>query len=404
MTQQQSNEAPKSVRLHGLICAGGVGTRMQADRPKQYLELHGKTMLELTVKAMAQECRLQSIWVIVSPEDPYIDEVAQHFPEKVLVLKVGGDTRAKTVWNGLLNTPFEDEDWVLVHDAARPCLRASELAHLVDTVLADDSISGGILALPMSDTVKVVNDEGIIEKTIPRDHLWRAATPQMFKKGLLLQALNDPHEGITDEASAVEALGYPVKVIAGRPTNIKVTQPMDKMIASLFLGNESMSETKLPQLRVGQGYDSHRLVEGRDLIVGGIQIPHTKGLLGHSDADILLHAITDAVLGASGLGDIGEHFPPSDEQYKNADSARLLKVIVERAHAKGWRVVNCDSTIIAERPKMGPYRPLMKEKIAQLLEIDPDAVNIKAKTNEKMDAVGQEEGMVALATVLMARD
>lgn len=396
--------APKR-GIVGLVCAGGVGSRLGADRPKQYIDLNGRTMLEWSVEALLAESRVSEVVVVVSAGDGYIDEVSTRFPERVRVLKTGGATRAKTVLNGLMNACFADEDLVLVHDAARPCLRPAELAHLIDSVLEDDQVAGGLLAVPLADTLKRVNHDGIVEATVPRAGLWRAATPQLFPVGILIEALLAAGEDVTDEASAVEHLSLPVKVVRGRPTNIKVTEPTDPALARIYLGHamNQQNSNAAPCLRVGQGYDSHRLVEGRPLIVGGVEIPFEKGLDGHSDADVLLHAITDAVLGASGLGDIGEHFPPSEEKWRGADSAVLLSEIVRRAADKGFHVVNCDATIIAERPKMGPHRPAMRKRIASLLGVPEEDVNIKAKTNERMDAVGAGEGMVAHAVVLMEK-
>ncbi len=382
----------------GLICAAGVGSRMQADRPKQYLPLCDVPMLVRTARALVQDVRLREVVIVVSPEDPYIDEIAGELPDRTRILRVGGATRHQSVLNGLMNSGFNEHDWVLVHDAARPCLDKADLCALMDEVVTPSCEAvGAILASPVADTLKRVTPEGFIEKTISRDGLWRAATPQLFRFNTLVEALTQTDVTVTDEASAVEALGQPIRVVTCQSTNLKVTQPSDKTLVEGILGGT------MPEFRVGQGYDSHRLVAGRPLIVGGVTIPYEKGLLGHSDADVLLHAITDAVLGAASLGDIGEHFPPSDDRFKGADSATLLAEVVRRAKDKGFTVVNCDATIIAEAPKMGPHRPAMKARIAELLQVDQDAVNIKAKTNEQMDAVGAGDGMMAQAVVLMRR-
>lgn len=399
--------APKPTRgIVGLVCAGGVGSRLGADRPKQYIDLNGRSMLEWSVRALLAESRVSEVVVVVSAGDGYIDEVAACFPARVRVLRTAGATRAATVLNGLMNACFAEEDLVLVHDAARPCLRPAELAHLIDSVLEDDQVVGGLLAVPLADTLKRVNRDGIVEATVPRAGLWRAATPQLFPVGVLIEALLAAGGDVTDEAGAVERLSLPVKVVRGRPTNIKVTEPADPALARIYLGNamnQNDTAPAVPRLRVGQGYDSHRLVEGRPLIVGGVVIPFEKGLDGHSDADVLLHAVTDAVLGAAGLGDIGEHFPPSEERWRGADSAELLAEIVRRADERGFHVVNCDATVIAERPRMGPHRPAMRRRIAALLDVPEEDVNIKAKTNERMDAVGAGEGMVAHVVVLMEK-
>lgn len=388
-------QAPKVV---GLICAAGVGSRMGLGTPKQYMKFGMDAMLTHTVRALRDVSRVDEIVVVVSPTDPYIDEVSQHFPSNVRVLRCGGRERAESVVNGLINAGFDRDAWVLVHDAARPCLRPSEAARLIDEVLGDSTVAGGILAVPVADTIKRADTSHRIVETVPRADLWRAATPQMFRVHELIKALSGDLTGITDEASAMERLGRPVKVVPGRSTNIKVTEPSDAVLASLILGDSSV----VP-FRVGQGYDSHRLVEGRPLILGGVEIPFELGLDGHSDADVLLHAITDAVLGAAALGDIGQHFPPSDPKWKGADSRMLLKAVVALAKEKGWTVVNCDATIVAERPKIGPHMPAIRASVAETLGVSEEVVNVKAKTNEKMDAVGRMEGMMAQAVVLMSR-
>lgn len=388
-------QAPKVV---GLICAAGVGSRMGLGTPKQYMKFGMDAMLTHTVRALRDVSRVDEIVVVVSPTDPYIDEVSQHFPSNVRVLRCGGRERAESVVNGLINAGFDRDAWVLVHDAARPCLRPSEAARLIDEVLGDSTVAGGILAVPVADTIKRADISHRIVETVPRADLWRAATPQMFRVHELIKALSGDLTGITDEASAMERLGRPVKVVPGRSTNIKVTEPSDAVLASLILGDSSV----VP-FRVGQGYDSHRLVEGRPLILGGVEIPFELGLDGHSDADVLLHAITDAVLGAAALGDIGQHFPPSDPKWKGADSRVLLKAVVALAKEKGWTVVNCDATIVAERPKIGPHMPAIRASVAETLGVSEEVVNVKAKTNEKMDAVGRMEGMMAQAVVLMSR-
>lgn len=388
-------QAPKVV---GLICAAGVGSRMGLGTPKQYMKFGMDAMLTHTVRALRDVSRVDEIVVVVSPTDPYIDEVAQHFPSNVRVLRCGGRERAESVVNGLINAGFDRDAWVLVHDAARPCIRPSEVARLIDEVLGDSTVAGGILAVPVADTIKRADTSHRIVETVPRADLWRAATPQMFRVHELIKALSGDLTGITDEASAMERLGRPVKVVPGRSTNIKVTEPSDAVLASLILGDSSV----VP-FRVGQGYDSHRLVEGRPLILGGVEIPFELGLDGHSDADVLLHSITDAVLGAAALGDIGQHFPPSDPKWKGADSRMLLKAVVALSKEKGWTVVNCDATIVAERPKIGPHMPAIRASVAETLGVSEEVVNVKAKTNEKMDAVGRMEGMMAQAVVLMSR-
>ena len=366
----------EATKVVGLVCAAVVGSRMGLGSPKQYMKFGSEAMLVHTVRALRAVERMGEIVVVVSPTDPYIDDVARHFPENVRVLRCGGRERAESVVNGLLNAGFDRDD----------------------EVLADGGVSGGILAVPVADTIKRADKSRMILETVPRSDLWRAATPQMFRVHDLVEALSGDLAGITDEASAMERLGRPVRIVPGRTTNIKVTEPADGVLASLILGDGAV----VP-FRVGQGYDSHRLVEGRPLILGGVQIPFELGLDGHSDADVLLHAVTDAVLGAAALGDIGQHFPPSDPKWKGADSRVLLRAVVALARQKGWTVVNCDATIVAERPKIGPHMPAIRASLAETLGVSEEVVNVKAKTNERMDAVGRMEGMMAQAVVLMSR-
>ena len=386
----------ESSNIVGLICAAGIGSRMGLGFPKQYLRIAGVPIVVHTARALASVSRMSDIVIVVSPTDPYIDDITPLLPSQCRVIKCGGDTRAESVRNGLLQSGFGPTDWVLVHDAARPCVKASEVAHLIDSVTQDMSVAGGILAMPAVDTLKRVDEARRIVETVDRKTVWRAATPQMFRVRNLSLALSGDLSDVTDEASAIERLGLTVKIVPCRTSNIKVTEPSDASLAKYLLGEESMLG-----IRVGQGYDSHRLVEGRPLIIGGVTIPYEKGLDGHSDADVLLHAITDAVLGAAALGDIGQHFPPTDERWKGADSRELLKAVVALAREHGWEIVNCDATVVAERPKLAPYNAAIRESVAQTLGITIDRVNIKAKTNEKLDDVGAQLGMMAHAVVLL---
>lgn len=377
-----------------LVPAGGVGARLNLGYPKQYLPLTGeKTLLQVTVQALTA-CRMfDQIVVVTAPHDVYID--ALEFPESVNVLKVGGATRAQSVLNGLRAMAAQDDDWIFVHDAARPCLTPEDVQKLCNRLEKGD-VDGAILATPCTDTIKRVNEQGEIEATVDRRVLWRAQTPQAARYATLKNALEQTDvDLITDEASALQACGVRCVVVSGRSDNIKVTRPEDIAQARVFL-KESMMK-----IRVGQGYDIHRLVSGRDLILGGVKIDYEKGLDGHSDADVLLHAVTDALLGAAALGDIGRHFPDTDLMYKGADSRVLLARAYELVCQKGYRLVNLDASIIAQAPKLAPWMSQINASVAAVLGVDIDAVNIKAKTNEKMDAVGEKQAIVAQCVVLI---
>jgi 2-C-methyl-D-erythritol 4-phosphate cytidylyltransferase/2-C-methyl-D-erythritol 2,4-cyclodiphosphate synthase len=292
------------------------------------------------------------------------------------------------------------DDWVLVHDAARCLLQPGDVAALLDAC-RDDPV-GGVLALPLADTLKQADASGRVLATLPRDDKWLAQTPQMFRLGVLARALQ-AHEatgfaGITDEASAVEALGLAPRLVRGRTHNIKLTYPEDFAVAQALL-----STTEPAPWRVGEGWDVHALVPGRRLVLGGVEIAHERGLLGHSDADALLHAITDALLGAAGLGDIGTWFADTDERYRDADSMALLARVAAEVRARGWQPVNVDATVVAQAPRLGPYRAAMQANVARAVGVAASAVNVKAKTAERLGPVGQGLAIEARAVVLLHR-
>ena len=328
-------------RFYALVPAAGTGTRMGLSTPKQYLELAGKTMLERSVGAVLSDPRVRGVLVVASPSDARIGALA--FPPAVKVARCGGQTRAHTVRNGLQallgGQAFEvsEDDWVLVHDAARPFVTKEEIGSLLDA--AGEGIDGALLAMPVVDTVKESGPGAMVRRTLDRSVLWRAATPQMFRAGALLEALSGDLGGITDESSAMERSGAAVRLVPCGALNFKVTRPEDAVVAGLLAGGEGKEGEAMREMRVGQGFDNHRLCSGRRLVLGGVEIPFELGLDGHSDADALLHALTDAVLGAAGLGDIGEHFPPSDMRWKGADSRALLGQVMREVRAAGCWVI-----------------------------------------------------------------
>ncbi len=397
----------------GLIPAAGSGQRFGAAVPKQFSLLHGEPVLIHAVRALLQDERLDEVVVIVSPGDNHTALLLESMPG-VRVLHCGGDTRQQTVHNGLhalLGQGLATTDWILVHDAARPGLTRRALSELIDTALTNPV--GAIVALPVADTLKRASTgQALVDVTVPREHLWAAQTPQMFRIGPLSEALRAAgSDGLafTDEASAMEHMGAKAALVRGDMQNWKITFAEDLTLVEQLmkphtqLSIQSHSQpAATPALRMGQGYDVHVLVAGRPLILGGVTIPHNKGLLGHSDADALLHAITDACLGAAGLGDIGQHFPDTDTRFKGADSGLLLQTAMERVRAAGWVPVNVDTTLIAQRPKLAEHIPAIRARVAQLMGLDPSAVNVKAKTNEKLGYLGREEAIEAQAVVLLA--
>jgi 2-C-methyl-D-erythritol 4-phosphate cytidylyltransferase/2-C-methyl-D-erythritol 2,4-cyclodiphosphate synthase len=371
--------------------------------PKQYLPLNGRPMLGHTIDAIMRMRGLSGVYVVLSPGDSHWHSVFPHGqPELLSVIRCGGATRTATVRNGLeaIADRVTVDDWILVHDAARPCIDPSRVEALIDT-LRDDPV-GGLRALPIPDTVKR-GENGRVVSTVPRENLWLAQTPQMFRYGLLRQALSRVgDDASTDEAQAIEALGMSPRLVAGNSSNFKVTFPEDVAIAEAVLGSRVSMEGR--NIRIGQGFDVHAFAEGRKLIIGGVEIPYDRGLLGHSDADVLLHAVSDALLGAAALGDIGKHFPDSDPRYKGVDSRVLLRHVATLLRERGFKVQNVDATIIAQAPKMAPHIPTMIANIASDLEIAVDRVNVKATTTERLGFTGRGEGIAAEAICLLRND
>jgi 2-C-methyl-D-erythritol 4-phosphate cytidylyltransferase / 2-C-methyl-D-erythritol 2,4-cyclodiphosphate synthase len=315
----------------------------------------------------------------------------------------GGTTRAATVANGLSalrEHGARDGDWVLVHDAARALIRPEWVDRLIDACQHD--AVGGLLALPVADTLK---DEaaGRAVSTVDRRGKWAAQTPQMFRLGALQNALAQAGDAVTDDASAIEASGQAPKLVMGDPANIKITWPEDFARAEGLLRVSAVGAISMSTLRMGEGWDVHALVAGRPLVLGGVTIAHTHGLLAHSDGDALLHAIIDALFGAAALGDIGRHFPDTDPAFKGADSIALAVEAAKRVRAAGFQVVNVDSTIVAQAPKLSPHIDAMRARIAAALALDVAQVNVKAKTAEKMGPVGEGRAIEARAVCLLSR-
>ena len=382
-------------RCFALLPCAGSGSRAGAGQAKQYRPVAGMPMARHALAAFAAAPRIARVLVVVAPGDaaPTLAGAA------ATVADCGGATRAESVFNGLnllLARGARADDWVLVHDAARCLITPALIDALIDACLPDPV--GGLLALPLADTLKQAGGDGRALATVPRAGKWLAQTPQMFRAGLLRDALAahaaSGFAGITDEASAIEAAGHRPLLVRGSARNFKVTYPEDLRMADMLLGRE---------MRIGQGWDVHALAPGRPLVIGGVRIAHTHGLLGHSDADVLLHAIADAVLGAAGLGDIGRHFPDTDAQWAGADSALLLAEAARRAAQAGWRAGNVDCTVVAQAPRLAPHVAAMAERIARALGIDAARVNVKAKTAERLGPVGQGASIEAHAVATLFR-
>jgi len=387
-----------------IIPAAGIGSRMQADRPKQYLEVAGQTILEHTVHCFLSHPKFHSVSLGLSKDDRYWDELPLASNSQIQLFE-GGRERVDSVLNGLdsLLGIAKPDDWVWVHDAARPCLSHQEIDDMISALAFVDD--GVVLAVPVHDTVKRANKNAQINQTVDRQGLWRAMTPQVFRFTQLKAALErslDDQVCVTDESSAIEYCGGRPVLISGSDKNIKVTHPKDLGSVAKTMA-ENAGERSMSDLRIGTGFDVHAFGEGSEIILGGVTIPHNQGLIAHSDGDVLLHAIIDALLGALALGDIGKHFPDTDEEWKGADSRKLLRAVVSLIKQKGYRLGNLDSTIMAQVPKMSPHIDAMSDKLAQDLEVDVSDVSVKATTTERLGFTGRKEGIACQASVLLVK-
>ncbi len=379
-----------------IVAAGGRGVRFGADRPKQFLEIDGRSILEMSVAALAASGCVQEVIVALPAE--HLAAVASAWPASPMPISFvkGGARRQDSVANAFAKSS-PDADLIVIHDAARPFVTSAVIARTVDAAHAHGA---AIAAIAVRDTVKQAGDpdrDGSrpIRATIPRDTVFLAQTPQAFRRDVLARALEAGKSiDATDEAMLVERLGLPVHVVEGDPRNVKITTSEDLATA----------RGRAPQtgvIRIGNGYDLHRLIAGRRLILAGVTVPFELGLDGHSDADIVCHAVTDAVLGAAGIGDIGRLFPNSDPAWKGANSVALLEGAMARVRQAGYRVSNADVTVIAERPKLLPYLEAMRANLAAALGVDAGAVSVKGKTNEGVDSMGRGESMACHAVALL---
>jgi 2-C-methyl-D-erythritol 4-phosphate cytidylyltransferase/2-C-methyl-D-erythritol 2,4-cyclodiphosphate synthase len=384
-----------------LIPAGGAGKRLKAQKAKQYLLLDHLPVLVHTLKVFQQAEIIDEIILILPPDDVVSAKkqlINKYGLIKVTAVVAGGKERQDSVRNGLAAITGEC-DIVVIHDAVRPFITQELLTQVVAAAKSFGAASAGVKA---KDTIKETKKGNLVAATIPRKNLWLTQTPQAVKFDLLKKAYTaayrDKYYG-TDDASLVERIGAKVKFIEGSYENIKITTPEDLILAEALMKNK---EGGTMNFRSGFGYDSHRFAYGRKLILGGVEIPFNKGLHGHSDADALIHAICDALLGAAGCGDIGRHFSDTDPAYKDISSTALMKKVKKIIEAKKYLIHNIDTTVVMEMPKLAPYAVQMTSNIARVLKIAETAVNIKAKTNELMGFVGQNEGVAvfAIATVI----
>ena len=378
------------MRVAALLVAAGIGTRFGAVQAKQFALLAGKPVLRWAAEALGQVDILQPVG---NPAD--LDHRLAGTGARPAI--PGGATRQDSVRLGLEALASDAPDIILVHDGARPFVPPGTISALLKAL---QSAPGAIPAMPVADTLKR-GAAGRIEATVPREGLFRAQTPQAFHYPLLLAlhragAQLQTIPAATDDASILEAAGHAVALVPGSDDNIKLTFPEDLVRLERIVG-AALSP------RTGTGFDVHVLVEGRPLILCGITVPHERGLAGHSDADVGIHALCDAIYGALAEGDIGRHFPPSVATWKDADSARFLRHAAQRVTDRGGRIANVDVTLICERPKITPHAPAMIARVAGLLRIDQSRVSIKATTTERLGFAGRGEGIAcqAVATVLL---
>jgi len=384
------------MHVTAIIAAGGSGRRLGAAVPKQLLELGGISLLQRSVEAFTTHPAIADV-IVALPAG-----LAQNPPAWLSGIRVveGGERRQDSVANAF-EALSEASEIVLVHDAARPFVTPD----VIDRAIAGAAAHGAaIVAIPVSDTVKRVTHaahaDGVIVETLPREEIVLAQTPQAFRRDVLKAAIavGRTEATATDEAMLAERAGHLVHVVAGDAANIKITTAAD-----LETARDRVAPSASTVSRVGVGYDLHRLVEGRPLVLAGVMVPSDRGALGHSDADVICHAVTDAILGGARAGDIGQHYPDSDPKWKDADSLALLRDAVAIVRRRGWNVANVDVVVILERPKLAPHRPAMEERLATALGLATDAVSVKAKTNEGVDAVGRGEAIAAHAVALLTR-
>jgi len=379
--------------VQALIVAAGKGSRSGIGYNKVYYPLNGCCVLSHSIRAMCGSGLFDGVTVVISREDIDLFEAnlqRDGTRDLVRAIAYGGATRQESVYNGLCALP-EDTQLVAIHDGARPFVSAEVIRATLESA---EACGSGVISTPVIDTIKQTDSDGYAVATPPRDSLRAVQTPQAFRYAEIMaahrQAMAENYNS-TDDAALYEHVYGKVKLVQanGAERNKKLTNPEDFQA--------------MPVLRIGTGYDVHRLVEGRKLILCGVEIPYEKGLLGHSDADVALHALMDALLGAAGLGDIGRHFPDSDPQYKGADSMMLLRTVVQRLAEKGYAASNVDVTIVAQRPKLKDFIPQMNLNVAEALGIPPEWVNVKATTTEKLGFEGEGLGISAQSVAMIRK-
>jgi 2-C-methyl-D-erythritol 4-phosphate cytidylyltransferase/2-C-methyl-D-erythritol 2,4-cyclodiphosphate synthase len=383
---------PGSERTAAILVAAGRGLRAGSGGPKQYRSIGGQTVIFRAMEPFCRHPQVFAVQPVLNPDDismfnDAVQELRHEPPAK------GGATRQASVHAGLEALASRKPDVVLIHDAARPFVSAAVISRAID---AASRTGAAIPAIPVTDTVKLVDGHGNVEATPERARLRIAQTPQAFRFDVILEAhrraAREGRSDFTDDAALAEWAGLTVATFEGDAANMKLTTPED------FIREEARLGAMLGDVRTGSGYDVHAFGDGDHLMICGVRVPHSRGFLAHSDGDVGLHALVDAILGALADGDIGSHFPPSDPQWKGAASDQFLKYALGRVTARGGRIAHLDVTLVCERPKIGPHRDAMRARIAEITGLSLSRVAVKATTSERLGFTGREEGIAAMAT------
>ncbi|MHB0998935.1 MAG: 2-C-methyl-D-erythritol 4-phosphate cytidylyltransferase [Armatimonadota bacterium] len=385
-----------------IIPASGLGKRLGSGSDKVFVNISGLPIIVRTLRVFQECANIDEIIIVVRSEQisPTEEIIRAHGITKAVRVVSGGDTRQDSVRNGLAHVSPQC-DIVAIHDGARPFVTPEIISSSIKAAIENRA---AIVAVPVIDTIKSSSDGKFIDSTLERSCLYAVQTPQTFEINTIRDAFERAYADSflgTDDASLVERLGIPVRIVEGSYENIKITTPNDLSAAEGIVCRREGKQMRGMEFRTGHGYDIHRFAPGRKLFLGGVEFTGCDGLLGHSDADVLLHAVADSLLGAVGAGDIGVHFPDTDPAYKGADSLNLLSRVSEVVTAAGWRTANVDVTLIAERPKVSKHTGAMRVNIATALGITPEQVNIKATTAEGLGAIGEGLGIECHAVALL---
>ena len=376
-----------AMEIAAIIVAAGRGTRAGGDVPKQWRRLAGRRVADWTLDAFRAHPRVGRVVLVLHPDDL---GQAEGFDD--VIVATGGATRDASVAAGLRALAGDPPDRVLIHDVARPLVSAAVISRVIDAL---DGAAGAAPALAVTDALWRGAD-GTVAGTQDRSGLYRAQTPQGFRYAAILAAHQAHPGGAADDVEVARAAGLDVAIVEGDEANMKITGPGDFARAEALMRD-------IMDIRTGQGYDVHAFEPGEACILCGVAVPHDKKLKGHSDADVGMHALTDALYGALAEGDIGQHFPPSDAQWKGAASHIFLEHAIALARSRGYELANCDVTLICERPKIGPHAGAMRAELARIMGVDPDRVSVKATTSERLGFTGREEGIASMAIATLVK-